>query len=613
MPLASVWSASRTRRSLVLAALFALVLASTGAAPSALAATPVPSTPDHGATIDAYSGYEPETTCSPTEKPGTKALRDLVVWTYGSAISSNIVRPCSSSDSGHEEGRSLDWMTNARVAEQKAMADTLVEWMRASDQYGNRHAMARRLGVMYVVWNNKMWRAYDPDRVDSLGNFTGGWTTYSVGGKPCTELTSTTYDNSCHRNHVHISLGWNGANAKTSYYVRPSASSVLSCPVPAAPGVAPAPATSRLGYVPVKPARVLDTRKPLGVGAACTVGAGKHIDVQVTGRGGIPSTGVAAVALNIISTRGTDDTWVAAFPAGTSFGGTTSLRVQAGRSRAATVVVNVGARGRVSLLNGSGSTYLIADVAGYFPAAGGGGHSYVDRSPRRLLDTRSSTPLAERTPRSVTIRGRAGIPSAASVVVLNVTVPSPSSRGYLSVTPTAPASTPTTSTVHFTAGEPVSNRAFAPIGPDGSISLWGSVSTDVVLDVVGWYQPDASGDTRFVPLVPKRVLDSRTGSGLQTFSGTDDTQRVMMAGRAGVPDSAQSLVVTLTATGASRSTYLTAWAGGASAPSTSDVYVAPGAKSNNLAVVPLGADGSISLRNAVGEVDLVVELLGYNR
>ena len=116
------------------------------AGPASAAAVAPTAVKSFGIGIDAFPRWERESSCSPTEKPGPKYLRRLLLATYG-PISSNIVRPCTAADSGHEEGRALDWMTNVRVPEQKAMADAFVAWLQAPDGFGNPEAMARRLGI----------------------------------------------------------------------------------------------------------------------------------------------------------------------------------------------------------------------------------------------------------------------------------------------------------------------------------------------------------------------------------------------------------------------------------------------------------------------------------
>lgn len=620
MPLATPAHSAARRTAFLLSCLITALLAGGLSAPSATAAA-VPTTRDYGPSIDHYSRYQAETSCSATEKPGPQQVRDLLRRTYGSSVASNIVRPCSAAGSGHEEGRSIDWMTNVRNAQQRDMAETFVGWLLASDKHGNAHAMARRMGIMYIIWDNKMWRAYDTKKADPYGNFTGGWTTYTttvtVDGKrvktPCTapEASSKTYDNLCHRNHVHISFGWDGALAKTSYYAPPGPASCATSP---SLGRLPDVSLDGLGYVPVEPTRLLDTRVGNGSPGACRVGAGDRLDLQVTGRGPIPSSGVAAVALNITATDALGNTWVSAYPAGGSFSGTSSINARLDQTRAALVVVPVGAAGRVSLLSGYGATHLVADVVGYYPTAAGAGQSYVDAPPRRIFDTRGDTAMVKGTSRQVQVRGRAGVPADATAVVMNVTVTSPATSGYVSVTPTAPSGRAATSTVNFRPGQTVANRAFVPIGPDGTVSLYSLGDTHVVLDVVGWFAPASKNGTRYVPLTPNRVLDTRSSaSALQTFSGTGDAQPFRIVGKGGVPEGATSVVVTLTGTKATHPTHVTASAGGAPTPKTSDLNLMPGEDAANLAVVPVGPDGTIVLRNNAGTADTVIDVLGYYR
>ncbi|WP_052394626.1 hypothetical protein [Kutzneria sp. 744] len=67
----------------------------------------------------------------------------------------------------------------------KADAEDIIRWLLATDKYGNKNAMARRLGIMYMIWNRQMWRAYDsPDQ----------WRPYA-GPNP-------------HTDHIHFSLSW---------------------------------------------------------------------------------------------------------------------------------------------------------------------------------------------------------------------------------------------------------------------------------------------------------------------------------------------------------------------------------------------------------------------
>lgn len=163
---------------------------------SAAAATPPP-TPRFGPAIDRYASYEPQTTCDPVAKPGVVGFRSMVLRAYPSTGDSGIVRDCSiGGTSEHKEGRAWDWRVSA--ATQDAIARELLRWLLATDRYGNRHARARRLGVMYIIYNGRIWGAYRASE---------GWRDY-----PCSGTTG------CHRDHVHFSFSRDGAFKRTSWW-----------------------------------------------------------------------------------------------------------------------------------------------------------------------------------------------------------------------------------------------------------------------------------------------------------------------------------------------------------------------------------------------------------
>ena len=316
--------------------------------------------------IDAYPRWERESSCDPVEKRGPKYLRKLLLATYG-AVSSNIVRPCTAADSGHEEGRALDWMVNVRVPEQKAMGDALVAWLQAPDGYGNPEAMARRLGISYVIWNNQTWRAYDPAR---------GWTEYN--GCLAKKKQKKLWDNTCHRTHVHVSFTWDGANKRTSYYT-----GYVACPAPlvvtptsgwppvTTPTVPPAPSVPVVPVLPVTgpvlplpPSRVLGTQ--LGTGTPtgpCRVHPDVRLDVAVGGQAGVPLEGVAAVVLRVRVVRPDAAFQLRVWPAGSTMPVDPAVMDASGKVTEVTVPLGVG--GQVSLQLSGAMAHLRADVPGY--------------------------------------------------------------------------------------------------------------------------------------------------------------------------------------------------------------------------------------------------------
>ncbi|MEW2631895.1 Tat pathway signal protein [Streptomyces sp. NPDC048389] len=117
-------------------------------------------------------------------------------------------------------------------------------------------------------------------------------------------------------------------------------------------------------YRPLTPTRFMDTRTGLGA-AKAKVGAGKTVTLQVTGRNGVPATGVTAVVMNVTGTSPTARTYIAVYPNGTKRSSASNLNLVAGQTAPNLVIVPV-VNGKVSFYNHAGSVNLIADVAGYF-------------------------------------------------------------------------------------------------------------------------------------------------------------------------------------------------------------------------------------------------------
>lgn len=153
-----------------------------------------PPTPAFGPSIDPYAVYEGQSTCSTDPKPGVVDFSRMALAAYPYTGSYGISRECNlGGQSEHKEGRAFDWMVSASNSRDVGAVDDMINWLLATDRYGNRHANARRLGVMYIIWNNWMWRAYDVTR-------------------------TTNASSDPHDDHIHISFGWDGAYARTSYF-----------------------------------------------------------------------------------------------------------------------------------------------------------------------------------------------------------------------------------------------------------------------------------------------------------------------------------------------------------------------------------------------------------
>jgi len=251
-------------------------------------------------------------------------------------------------------------------------------------------------------------------------------------------------------------------------------------------------------FVPVVPARITDTRAGSGqANAGSKLSAGATLDVQVTGAGGVPASGVIAVVLNTTVTDTTSAGFLTVFPKGAPLPLASNLNWTGGVTVPNRVMVPVGTGGKVSFYNGLGSADVIVDVNGYFTDSSGTGASFVPLTPARIVDTRNGTgapkaPLGPGATMFVQVAGNGGVPAAASVippkaVVLNVTVANTTAASDLIVWPDG-ASQPLASDLNFVAGQTVPNLVVVQLSASGQIDIFNAFgSTHVIVDVVGWY------------------------------------------------------------------------------------------------------------------------------
>lgn len=231
-------------------------------------------------------------------------------------------------------------------------------------------------------------------------------------------------------------------------------------------------------YTPLPPARLLDTRSGAGAPAG-RVGTGSTVDLQVTGRGGVPATGVSAVVLNVTVTEADETSFLTVYPTFVDGGRplASNLNYGPGDTVANLVAVKLGRDGKVTLYNAAGSTHAVADVAGWYGTDTSQPEGTYDAlAPTRVLDTRSGlgAPQARLGPGgtvSLQVTGRSGIPAGAvAAVVLNVTVTEPDSVSFLTAWPGATAR-PVASNLNYRPGQTVPNLVVVKVGADGTVDL----------------------------------------------------------------------------------------------------------------------------------------------
>ncbi|HJV09501.1 MAG TPA: hypothetical protein VJ653_07460, partial [Acidimicrobiales bacterium] len=243
---------------------------------------------------------------------------------------------------------------------------------------------------------------------------------------------------------------------------------------------------------PLTPARILDTRD--GTGGGVRLQPGASLDLQVSGRGGVPASGAKAAVVNIAATGTTASGHLTVYPAGEARPLASTVNFSAGDTVSNRMMAKLGAGGKITVFNSAGSTDVVVDVGGWYTDASvaGTAGAFTPLAPARILDTRDGTggvtgPVAGGTTADVQVTGRGGVPaSGVSAVVINATVTQPSAAGYLTVFP-AGAARPLASDLNYAGGETRPNLVVVKVGAGGRVAVYPQAGVHLVFDVAGWY------------------------------------------------------------------------------------------------------------------------------
>jgi len=276
--------------------------------------------------------------------------------------------------------------------------------------------------------------------------------------------------------------------------------------------------------------------------------------------------------------------------------------------------------------NGGSPTVPVSVVATYKG-------QYTPLPPARILDTRIGLGHAgaiATQPVKIMVAGApySGVPSMTSstppsAAVINVTATNTSGApgSYLTVYPGP--SQPTASNLNWSQGQTVANLVEVALATDGSVTVFNAAGTaDVIFDVQGWVSTPGAGPANpslglYNPVVPGRILDTRTplgGHNRQMVKGEIYTLQVAGTGQGLVPPSgANSVVLNLTETNLSGTAldYLTVYPSDASQPFASNLNFSAGETRANRVIVKLGATGAVKIFNALGSVDVIVDVGGW--
>jgi cell wall-associated NlpC family hydrolase len=330
----------------------------------------------------------------------------------------------------------------------------------------------------------------------------------------------------------------------------------------------------------VTPTRLLDTR------TGAKPAAGAVLDLPVIGTAGVPA-GAAAVVVTLTATNADGPGYVTAYPCGAARPLASNVNVVAGATTPNLATVAVGPAGDICIFVSVG-THMVVDLTAWY---GAGDDHLMNVAPVRVADTRQGGGKVG-AGQALVINPAPG--TGARAVALNVTATEPDRAGFLTVYP-CDAPLPVASNVNYTAGASVADAAVVGLAADGTVCVFTSAASHVVVDLNGWFGP--AGKASFTAQPPRRLADTRSAASA-LGAGSDLT--LALSGVA---------VLNLTVTSPQASGYLTAYPCGSTRPVVSNLNFSAGETVANAAVVPASGIGTICVYSSVA-THVVVDLNG---
>jgi hypothetical protein len=427
-----------------------------------------------------------------------------------------------------------------------------------------------------------------------------------------------------------FAAAWSGRDARTGRFARPGryvlqltaasstgtarpvTSALLVLPRTPAPPPSGPMSTGAGRYVPITPARLLDTR-----GTVTPLGPRGRVDVRVLGRGGVPAADVSSVVVQTTAVCATGGTALRVYPTGARAWGTHALHATRPGTPSATSVVPVGADGRISIGNDLGVTDVLVDVIGYHTTATAAGSGLVALDRQRIYDSRRHRePLGGGASRSITAGAGAGLqPADLSAQFVSVTVFRSPSAGVLELRGGTGTAGPAVR-VRYPAGRTHDERVLVPVS--GGVFTVRNTGRPVhfAIDAVGSYPlPGAGGGAvsgaPVTGIAPVRALDSRlSGSGYLPSGGF---RTIQVAGTGGVPADATHVLVNLVGLHATAATRLAIWPAGTTGDGGTDLRAPAGDVRAGLVLARVGSGGRIVVGTRDAPVKVVTDVVGWYR
>ncbi len=376
--------------------------------------------------------------------------------------------------------------------------------------------------------------------------------------------------------------------------------------------------TAGLQFIPVTPCRIMDTRGPTGTFGGPFISGQSTRSIPIPSSNcGIPATAIAySLNATVVPRTGTLG-FLTLFPTGTQ-PTVSTLNSPDGSVLANAAIVPAGSGGSINAF-ALQDTDLVLDINGYFVPPGAATLQFYPLPPCRVLDTRGAAgtfggpALTGGVARSFPIRSSAcGVPATAQAYSFNVTVVPHGLLGFLTVWPTGQPQ-PNASTLNSLDGTILANAAIVPAGTGGAVSFYPMNTTDLVVDINGYFAAPGAGGHNFYTVNPCRVLDTRNANGPlggPIIAGNTTRTFPLPTSPCGLPSTAAAYSLNVTVQPSGPLGYLTVWPTGQTQPGVSTLNAGKGLVVANAAIVPTGTNGSINVY-ALDTTQVIIDANGY--
>jgi uncharacterized delta-60 repeat protein len=388
---------------------------------------------------------------------------------------------------------------------------------------------------------------------------------------------------------------------------------------------------SNSGFTTVTPARVADTRNNTGGVGTTKIGNGANggnpLTFRVLGTGNIPSTGVAAVSLNVtaVGTQvGSEGGYISVYPCANGQPDVSNLNFVNDQTVPNAVIVPVDTNGNICAYV-YGKAHIIIDVNGWFASNSG----FTTVTPARVADTRNNTGGVGTTkignganggnPLTFRVLGTGNIPSTGvAAVSLNVTAVGTqvgSEGGYISVYPCANGQ-PDVSNLNFVNDQTVPNAVIVPVDTNGNICAYVYGKAHIIIDVNGWF----ASNSGFTTVTPARVADTRNNTGgvgtTKIGNGANGGEPMIfrVGLRGGIPSTGVAAVsLNVTAVGTqvgSEGGYISVYPCANGQPDVSNLNFVNDQTVPNAVIVPVDTNGNICAY-VYGKAHIIIDVNGW--